>query len=309
MLGEPMFRLSQGARIASMVVQLHGQETVLPLRAVAREFAIDPASPDGQMLDLIEQALDFVVALRPGDTLPSELRGGEASWKPTVGDCEVATGRLWLELARSVFAQLGQKLEIIDADKPGWQDLPANTELTHKAIDGAVSQLGGPDAAEVAARVAAVSTELACVETMRRTLLGGMAGPLNKMQQIPAAKLLTDQRSTVSHVLALAKRGLLEITKRFAEVDSRFDDILAVLHDVPAEIVWLRHQRDTLFRTKQGWDPVFADWANTSGYVDEFLWKTVDRTYRFLAPRFMSFEEWTVLDAKPAKPALRGVVW
>jgi hypothetical protein len=64
-----------------------------------------------------------------------------------------------------------------------------------------------------------------------------------------------------------------------------------------------------LFRTRQAWEPVFADWASASGHVDEFLWKTVERTYSFLAPRFMSFEEWTVLDAKQSKSALRGAVW
>ena len=62
-----------------MVVQLEGQEAVLPLRSVAREFGIEPESADGQMLGLIEQALDFVVAIRLGDKLPSELdrRRGE----------------------------------------------------------------------------------------------------------------------------------------------------------------------------------------------------------------------------------------
>jgi hypothetical protein len=309
MLGEPMFRLSKGTRVASMVMQLEGQEAVLPLRAVAREFGIDPGCPDGQMLELIEQALDFVVALRLGDKLPSELRGGEASWNPTAADCEIATSRVWLELVRSVFARLGQKVEITDADKPGWKDLSANAKWIRKAIEGAVSQLAGPDAAEVTERLTAVSAEMACVETMRRTLLRGIAGPLKKMQQIPAAQLLAAQRSTIGHVLDLAKRGLLEITNRFAEVDCRLDDMLAVLRDAPAAIAWLRRQRDWLFRTKQAWEPVFADWASASGHVDEFLWKTVERTYSFLAPRFMSFEEWTVLDARQSKSALRGSVW
>ena len=53
-----------------MVVQLSSQEAVLPLKSVAREFRIEPNSADGQMLELIEQALDFVVALRIGDKLP-----------------------------------------------------------------------------------------------------------------------------------------------------------------------------------------------------------------------------------------------
>ena len=309
MLGEPMFRLSKGTRVASMVVELQGQEAVLPLRAVAREFGIDPGCPDGQMLALIEQALDFVVALRLGDKLPSELCGGEASWQPTARDCETATSRVWHDLLTCVFLALEQDVEISGGDRPGWEKLPANAALIRQAIDGAVSRLGGLDAAEVTARVEAVSAELACIETKRRTLMRGLTGPLEKMRHVPVAKLLASQRATMAHVQALAKRGLQEITNRFAEVDRRLGDMLAMLRDTPAAIAWLRRQRDWLFRTEQAWEPVFADWANAPNHVDEFLWKIVERTYSFLAPKFMSFEEWTVLDAKRAKSVLRGSVW
>src|ERR1700748_2086856 len=93
MLGEPIFRLSAGSRVPSMVVKVDDQDTVLPLRAVGREFGIGAASPDGQMLLLIEQALDFVVALRLGDKLPSELNGGASSWEPSRQDREIAFSR------------------------------------------------------------------------------------------------------------------------------------------------------------------------------------------------------------------------
>ena len=42
MLGEPTFRLSEGTRVPSMVVKLDGQEAVLPLQSVAREFHVEP---------------------------------------------------------------------------------------------------------------------------------------------------------------------------------------------------------------------------------------------------------------------------
>src|ERR1700761_7085068 len=90
MLGEPVFRLSEGTRVPSMVVQLESQDAVLPLRSVAREFKLEPQSGDGRMLGLIEQALDFVVSIRLGDKLPSELYGGEASWEPSAQDRRVA---------------------------------------------------------------------------------------------------------------------------------------------------------------------------------------------------------------------------
>src|ERR1700677_2568654 len=86
LLGEPVFRLSEGTGVPSMVIQLDKQEAVLPLKSVAREFRVDPESADGRMLGLIEQALEFVVALKLGDKLPSELNGGVASWDPTDQD-------------------------------------------------------------------------------------------------------------------------------------------------------------------------------------------------------------------------------
>jgi hypothetical protein len=292
-----------------MVVQLESQEAVLPLHSIAREFGVDAASPDGQMLILIEQALDFVVALRLGDKLPSELNGGESSWKPSEQDRKVATSRVWHDLLRCVFARMGQSVTIAGAGAPGWEDTTANQEWLQKAVDGAVVQLGDPDAMEVAVSVASISEELACIETMRRTLMRGMAGPQEKLLKIQADQIPVSRRDTMKQVQGLARRGLNEVTGRFDEVDARLDDILAMLRDTPAAIAWLRRQRDWLFRTRHAWEPVFADWAAAPNRFDEFLWKVVERTYSFLAPRFMSFQEWTTMDTKAKQQAKREKVW
>src|SRR5580658_2335622 len=108
MLGEPTFRLSEGARVPSMVVKLEGQEAVLPLPSVAREFHIDADTPDGQMLTLIEEALDFVVSIKLGDKLPPELNGGTASWEPTEQDRRIANSRVRKNMVRCVFARMGK---------------------------------------------------------------------------------------------------------------------------------------------------------------------------------------------------------
>ncbi len=309
LLGEPVFRLSEGARIPSMVVQLESQEAVLPLRSVAREFGVDPASPDGQMLILIEQALDFVVALRLGDKLPSELNGGESSWKPSEQDRKVATSRVWHGLLRCVFARMGQSVTISGAGAPGWEDTAVNQEWLQKAIDGAVIQLGVPDAMEVAVRVALISEEVACIETMRRILMRGRVGLQEKMLRIQADQILISRRDTITQVQALARRGLKEVTNRLDDVDVHLNDIVAMLRDTPAAIAWLRQQRDWLVRTKQAWEPVFLDWASAPNHFDDFLWKVVERTYSFLAPRFMSFHEWAIMDSESKRQVKRATVW
>jgi hypothetical protein len=308
MLGEPVFRLSEGQRVPSMVVQVDNHEAVLPLRSVAHEFKIDPDSADGRMLALIEQALEFVVVLHLGETLPSELDTGEASWKPTLRDHQLAVSRLSHELVRGMMARSGETQQI-GAVTPGWEDDPANRALVRNAIEAAISHLGDVDAAEITARINTIGDELAYLETMRRTLTRGMSEQRDKLfptlsDHIPAAR-----RDMLRQVQILTRRGTAEITRKLDEADEGLDDILGMLREPATAIDWLRHQRDRLFRMHRAWEPVFEDWCNMSGHLDDFFWKAVERTYAFLAPRFMSYQEWAVIDAKPKPVGLRAKIW
>jgi hypothetical protein len=309
MLGEPMFRLSEGTRIPSMVIQLEGQDAVLPLQSVAREFKVAPESADGRMLTLIEQALEFVVTLKLGDKLPSELNGGAASWEPTAQDRRIASSRVRHNLVRCVFARLGRSVVISGGGDPGWEDVPKNQALLRQAIAGAAAQLDGADEADVTARVASLCEEMAYIETMRRTLARGIDTLRAKLLQLPAGEIPVSQRETVNQVQTLAHTGIKEIMSRFDEVDVRLDDVLTMLRDLPAVIAGLRRQRDWLFRTSRAWGTVFSDWAAAPKHFDEFVLKAVERTYLFLAPRFMSFQEWTTTAAKLKKTAIKAKVW
>jgi hypothetical protein len=309
MLGEPVFRLSEGTRIASMVVQLESQDAVLPLRSVAREFRIDPATPDGQMLNLIEQALDFVVSLKLGDSLPSELTGGAASWEPNEQDRRIAASRVRYNLVRCVFARLGKPVTLSGGGESGWEDEPKNRVLLLQAITDAAELLDGTDIADVTARVASINEEMAYIEAMRRALARGISNLREKLLQIPIGEVPMSQQPTVKQVQLLARTGIKEIMNRFDGVDARLDDTLAMLRDLPTVIAGLRRQRDWLFRTSRAWGAVFTDWAAAPKHYDEFLLKVVERTYVFLAPRYMSFQEWTTIEAKMKKAAIRATVW
>ena len=309
MLGEPVFRLSEGSKIPSMVVELESQRAVLPLRSVVREFKIEPESPDGQMLALIEQALDFVVCVRLGDTLPPELNGGEASWEPSEQDRKTAASRIRQHLVRCIFARMGKTVAIKSAGTPGWEEEPSNRSLLQEAIAGAATLIGDVEIAEVFARVATLNEEMAFIECMRRTLSRGMNAMREKLLRIDVTQLPSSRQDTLKQVQILARKGLAEITSRFDVIDARLDDLLALLREMQAAVGWLRHQRDWLVRTNYAWSPVFNDWVNAPNHIDEFLWKVVERTYPFLAPRFMSFQEWTVNNVKPKKDVLQAVVW
>jgi hypothetical protein len=308
-LGEPVFRLSEGTRIASMVIQLEGQEAVLPLQSLAREFRVAPESGDGQMLALIEQALDFVVAIKLGDKLPTELNGGEASWEPTTQDRRIASSRVRHNIVRSVFARLRQPVNISGGAAPGWEEDPKNAALVQQAIAGAATLLEGVDEAEVTERVASMCEEMAYIEAMRRALAKGITTMKEKLLHMPPGEIPMSQQETVKQVQSLARQGFKEIMGRFDEVDIRLDDMLAILRDIPTVVAGMRRQRDWLFRTNRAWAPVFTDWSNAPKHFDEFLLKVIERSYLFLAPRFMSYREWTLVDARIKQSAVKAKVW
>jgi hypothetical protein len=309
MLGEPVFRLSAGTRVPSMVVHLENQEAVLPLRSVAREFRIDDESADGQMLKLIEQSLSFVAFLRLGDKLPSELSGGQASWDPTDGDRRLAASRVRHNLVRCVFAQVGKSAAVKGGMVAGWEDETANRALLKEAISAAVTLVEGTDEAAITARVESLNAEMAYIECMRRTLIKGIVSLREKLLRIQLNQVPASRQDVVKQVQSLGKRGLEDITHRFDAVDVRLDDLLALVRDPPGSVAWLRSERDWLFRTNHAWSAVFADWSNAPSHFDDFLWKVIERSYLFLAPRFMSVQEWMVRDARPKQDGLRAKMW
>jgi hypothetical protein len=308
LLGEPVFRLSEGSRVPSMVVQLESQDAVLPLRSVAREFNLEPQHGDGRMLGLIEQALDFVVSIRLGDKLPSELYGGEASWEPSAQDRRIAASAVRHNLVRCVFARMRATVSIKGGAVPGWEEDTQNRVLLQQAINGAAAQIEGTNEREIETRVDALNSEMAFIECMRRTLIRGIQGPREKLLRIKLGELPIARQETVKQVQTLAKRGLGEITSRFDTVDQRLDDVLAMVRDLPPAVAWLRAQRDWQFRTNHAWTPVFTDWASAPSNFDDFLWKVIERTYMFLAPRFMAFKEWNIRDTR-VKDTMRVDTW
>jgi len=84
MLGTVSFRRARADGMPVMVVTLGEREAVVPLRALQREFGIADDTPDGRMLGLIVESLDYVCGLSLGDRLPSEVLSGRASWEPSL---------------------------------------------------------------------------------------------------------------------------------------------------------------------------------------------------------------------------------
>ncbi len=292
--GPALFQRDETDREAVMIVSLGDKTAVIPLRSLQREFSIEADSADGRMLDLISAALDFVSQIRVGDPLPTEILSGDASWAPEPVHVEIASARLRVALV----TWLSGSAEAVHARAPG--DLlalvedPAFRARVQEAFARAAAELGMPSVAAVIEAIETFAKELAYVEALRARLLAPVQRLLRKISDIQSRwRGDTTHGETLTQVQRLTHRAVRQLTARFAEIDAQTGEIIAALRNDESQRGFIRANRDWLYRALRGWEPILALWADISEIKDRDLWALIERTYRFLAPRYMTVTEWT----------------
>lgn len=254
--GPPVFRRAADGAPA-MVVAFGEREAVVPLGPLQRQLGIEDSSPDGRMLRLIAEALDYVPELRLGDKLPSELLTGEASWSPAPH-----------HLARAA-AALRHRL------------------LATFAIDGAA----GVQAAN--ALVGPLAAELAYIEALRERLLDRTEAMARAVRALGRGwNGHANGHATLAQVGRLADAAAAQLAARFAEVDAATADVPAALRDLAGRRAFIRAHRDGMFRTARDFAPVLDAWDTAPTRIDDSVWPLLTRTWRLLASRCMAVQEW-----------------
>ena len=280
--GEPVMAVALGERVAAM-----------PLPSLRREFAIADGSPDGRMLRLIAESLNYVTALRFGDELPTEVLTGSASWDPLPRHQRRAAARLRMRLLAWVDPTIS------DSDAADLDMLESDPRLragVQRAFVQVAAALDLPNAASVVSLVARIAEELSYIEALCETLLARVQTLAGQIGQLTSGAPVTSERQgTLMQVRRLTRLALTQIGNRFADVDVQSGDVLATLRNVEGHRSFVRSNRDSLYCSRRAWDPVFLDWAAAGLAIDEFTWPRLARTYHFLAPRFMPVQEWTTV--------------
>ena len=309
-MGEILFRRAESDATPVMVVALGDRQAALPLRSLQREFQIGDDTPDGRMLGLIAESLDYVPGLRLGDPLPAEVLSGEASWEPAEIYRQRARGRLWLQLLDWIAP--GQVTAATpDTIGARLEHDPILQVLTKRAVDRVAVELGlsGNDLARtgmsgsdaVTALIDGLSQELSYIEALRDTLL-------HRMQAVQAQLIALgqSQRGGVARLEALnqttrlCETAVTQTETRLEEIDAQTGEAIAALRNQDSQRAFIRSNRDTLYRTQRAWEPILLAWetyANQTGHraqsgAEDLVWRLVAQSYHFLAPRYMSFTEW-----------------
>jgi hypothetical protein len=288
------FRRSASDGTAVMVVPFEDREASVPLKGLQREFDIPDESPDGRMLVLIAEALHYVTALYPGDPLPAEVTSGEASWSPAGNHLRRAQIRLrvallgWQDPAAA-------KLAIRDLEGGGRMetDPELKTAMQHATRRAAGTlNCAGPD--EVLARLEALSNEFAYIESLRDRLLLRVQALVTRAKRMSGALSRTDvvRLDAITRVIKMTGTSVDDMEGRFGKIDEICHDIIALLREPEVRIAFVRENRDALYRTQLGWEPILEQWDHVDEDDEVLLWQVVANTYQFLARRYLAVTEW-----------------
>ena len=313
LFGDPLFRRSETDGTPVMVVRLGDREAAIPLRSLQREFGIPDDSDDGRMLGLIAQSLDFVTGLHLGEALPAEVLSGAASWEPEPVHLEIAKARLQWQLVAWLNSGTGADAPHLDADTLlQVADDPARKQLVQEAFAKAATALGLPSREAVIELVEQLAQELAYIEALRDRLLrrvNGMADKLNRMAQAYHGD--GSHLETLTQVRRLTGIALKQIGHRFEELDAQTGEVMAALRNADSQRTFIRSNRDWLYRTQRAWQSLLASWDGAGMGFDEGILLLLNRSYQFLAPRFMPVTEWASVTRPQQRKqdAARQMVW
>jgi hypothetical protein len=310
---DPLFRRAESDGAPVMAVKLGDREAAIPLRSLQREFAIADDSDDGRMLGLIAQSLDFISLLHVGDTLPAEVFSGQASWEPDPVHLEIAKARLQWQLVAWLNSGTGAETPALNAESL----LQLADDLTRKAqvqqaFAKAAEALGLPSREAVIQLVEELAQELSYIEALRDRLLHrvkGMADKLNRMAQSYRGDGC--HLETLTQVRRLTNIALKQISHRFDELDAQTGEVMSALRNADSQRVFIRSNRDWLYRAQRAWQALLAEWDVAGIGFDEGIFLLLNRSYHFLAPRFMPVTEWAsrTLPDRRKKEQARTMVW
>ena len=222
---------------------------------------------------------------------------GEASWAPDPVHLKIAATRLQLQLVHWLNVKPGKQQSELDAEALlRAADDPFLRQQVQAAFDKAAIALGLPGATQVVSLVEDLARELAYIEALRDRLFHRVRSMTVKLGLGSLGQRRdTSRLETLTRVQRLSGAALKQLDARFEELDAQTGEVMAALRNADSQRIFIRSNRDWLYRSLRAWEPFLIDWDRATGTQDAAFWALLTRSYQFLAPRFMAVTEWTMV--------------
>jgi hypothetical protein len=307
------FQLHQATGQPGLTITMAKNEAFLTLAAIRKEFKIEPDTADGQMLGMIGNGLKYVKGLLIGDELPKEILTGEASWKVTPQQIAVAHQRVAMRL-----------ITLVSTDEPtttdpkellALADDPGIKKKINESFEVAAIELGlqREQKQEVIKFVNILAGELGFIEFLRERFMDidRMREKIQTVRRMHSRNVTI--RDTTDQVARLIERAKNEYQVMFDDIDGRTSEVVPLLREIDDSIVYIRKVRDDLHVRFLAWDEILAAWKESHVEYSVKLNELLQKTHQFLAPRFMTYTDWTEMarqeQKRRAKLKVQPMAW
>ncbi|MBO6785064.1 MAG: hypothetical protein JJ899_17590 [Alphaproteobacteria bacterium] len=294
---DALFLRDEESGVPVLMFELGEQKVRLPFEGFKREFGLAEWAADAVMLNTIAISLNYVTALKIGDDVPMEVLTGNPSWTPDALQIAEARKRVTAEL-------VGWNLEQeVPRDDPAqlrqFGERYVNGETIRFALLRLSAHLGyrADGASQLSKTMNDLCEEFSYIEALRERA-AGVAGISRKVAAMKGAfshhaGIMADLHP-VSQMIATPVGQFREMLR---EMDGCLSNIASVFSDFEATKRYVREKRDGLAQRLAPWDALHSTWDQLSPRgADPFsIVPPLRDLYRFLAPRYMPVDEWTLL--------------
>lgn len=291
---DAVFALSPSTGEPCYNVPLGDMRASLPIDTVTGSFGIGKNSTDAQLLDIVKSSLKFVKEIRPGDSIPSEILDGTASWKVEPHHRDIARARISVQLTSWM---TGKHLESIDSAE--LETIAANPETkkrVQEALDTMAEKLGltGDGKKDVVNRFEELAREMSYIEALRERF-----GKIQKLYSNIGllGGMYKRERSVMEDLVrirALMKKPVEGIAASFEQLDANTGEIMNTMRKFAAQIRYIRGMRDDFHQRFMRWDDLITKWDAIVLEQSPVLDRLIRTTYQFVARHFPQSNDWGV---------------
>jgi hypothetical protein len=271
-------------------VKVGDLEASLPFPTVTTSFQV--TDHDRALLAMVIKGLRFVKEIRPGDTIPSEVIDGTASWAADERHVDTARKRLTVQLV-GWFS--GNPTEIRDvAHLLRLADTPDVKARVNEAFAKAAVNLGIPAGNKdaVLQRIESLVRELAYIEALRdrfgqiHNVDSTLTTLLHHFRGDPAVT------QSIMRIKTLLKKPFKRFQTIFDEVDAMTGEVLSALKHVSTQIDFIRRSRDELWDHYMAWQDLVEETANATIERSTACEMLVRKIYGLVASRYPQEQTW-----------------
>ncbi len=288
------FRLDETSRRPVYVINLGDQAGIVSFPAIRQELLLENCGTDHAMLDAVSEALKFVRDIRIGDTLPSEVVSGEASWEPEARHRKIANRRIVTAMVRWSGEWDGPVIETRDlrrflAEQVDQDKLPRALDKLENSVAGA-----GEGLAEILPVLTGLTLELSYIEAVRENVerIRRIGNILEHVRRAGGGQ--ASDVHEVAAVLRVFNIMLQQFDEKLDSVDDRVADILTAVSEYKTVRAYFRQVRNDLRFELMAWEEPLAKWDKVTPKSFDLaeVAPMIGDLYRFLAPLYAPVDEW-----------------